>query len=467
MSKTKYGFVKTVLMILFIILCIDLTGCLNNDNETLNKDPFGTGKNEKSEVTNTREVMNHDEYPDSYYIKWAVPESMVTIEDSTVSSFNEKLKADGYDFGLKLIRLKFDLFTDDYINNLYTCGADIVFTGIEKNGNYDSVRGIEEGKFECLNNYLEGSALYSSKPEVFWEKVLSNGNIFLIPSENSQEGMEIMIIANDTEDTIRYSNINSEILAELEKTLVEKESLYYGLTNFDFVRCFGYWYDSARGIVFNENGIPINPFEDEKCITWMKTINRWYNEGKAVNNTNCRNLEKCFVSISLGYSDNVEEGSIIFSCKYGLYKQYKCSTGILSDSDKKEKAFKLIELLRTDHRYGNLLIYGNEGSETKPEVNDPKYYDKLVFGIDDGLMQVEGDGLVHFSTEEERKIYYDENTVKSPALELDFPLECSKLVLTIESFFENNLMDKDLEKRIEEYGIKYREELNSICFIGE
>ena len=36
----------------------------------------------------------------------------------------------------------------------------------------------------------------------------------------------------------------------------------------------------------------------------------------------------------------------------------KCSTAILASSDKKEQAFKLIEILRTKPDYGNLLIYG-------------------------------------------------------------------------------------------------------------
>lgn len=83
-----------------------------------------------------------------------------------------------------------------------------------------------------------------------------------------------------------------------------------------------------------------------------------------------------------------------------LSRTYRCYTDILATSDKKEKVFKLVEILRTGPDYGNLLIYGITDSETEKSVNS-SYANKLIFGIDDGQLQFE-DGLVHFDSFEER-----------------------------------------------------------------
>ena len=77
---------------------------------------------------------------------------------------------------------------------------------------------------------------------------------------------------------------------------------------------------------------------------------------------------------------------------------------ILADSQKKEKAFKFLELIRTNHDYGNLIIYGHTES-TDISKEPGSFNNKLILGLDDGLLSGEK-GMNHFMTQEERSDFY-------------------------------------------------------------
>ena len=133
-------------------------------------------------------------------------------------------------------------------------------------------------------------------------------------------------------------------------------------------------------------------------------------------------------------------------------------TTILASSDKKEQAFKLIEILRTKPEYRNLLIYGVEAPENAGYLRSGSG-NKWVFEIDDGLIQDE-EGELHFSSFEERNDYYNNHVTASPTLYMDFPPEYIELFRIVDrylgikdSIIEHDEFEKELDKFREEYTI--------------
>lgn len=99
---------------------------------------------------------------------------------------------------------------------------------------------------------------------------------------------------------------------------------------------------------------------------------------------------KAGCAILLTYDSNAKDYNRreICSWQVKMCKRILSSTVILADSDKKEKAFKLLELLRMDHDYGNLIIYGHTDSPN-PNEEPPASNVKWLYGLDDGLLRAE------------------------------------------------------------------------------
>ena len=148
----------------------------------------------------------------------------------------------------------------------------------------------------------------------------------------------------------------------------------------------------------------------------------------------------CSVFLSQGLPSHIQNSQgVIYSQKVGLNKRLVSSTAILSTSKKKDEAFRLMELFRSNPDYGNLLIYGytNEGEGKKPVS---AFNRKLVLGLDDGLLYGEdfgdGDIMNHFMSLEERNSFFEENVIASPAMYIDFPTECYELRKVINKYLK-------------------------------
>ena len=459
--------VFAVIIIIAVLVMILSSACDKSDNtETdpinntkdsiiniVSDDNKGLTAENKTEADDAAQHVNN--HPDDYYVKWAVPRQSVKVDDSWIDRINEKLENEGYGFGLKLILLDDLPGIKSYISELYNCGADIVFTGYEGeldgDGNIinNSEVGLIQNKFECLDKYLEGSVLYASRPKLFWDRVLYNGSIYLFPSEVLLPGAEL-VMYNDA------ISLNGDI-CELIRCVYEDKKLFYGLTGFGFMDCCGFYYDELKGIVADKEGNIINPFDEECCIKWLKTLRSLYENNLLVtNSSSLAQRDSCDIRFP-DTSDN-GTGRYGFVWRMPLCRTYKCSTAILASADKKEQAFKLIEIVRTNPDYGNLLIYGVEGSENAGYVGSGSG-NKWVFGIDDGLIQDE-DGELHFSSFEERNDYYNEHVSVSPTLYIDFPPEYIELYRIVDqylgikdSIIEHDNFEEELEKFREEYTI--------------
>ena len=457
MKKIKIIF-RIIKRSLLICLIVSLTGCIRKEG---NETELIGGSNEESSEQNTvivTETEKHKtDHPDEYYIKWAVP-VYINVKDEWLEKFNSMLESDGFPFGLKLIRIEDDSTVEKYENFIYSCGADIVFTGMgamkDESGNIVSLpeRGIKAGKFVCLDEYLKASPIYNAKSELFWNRVAYNGSIFFFPSEILQIDAEVPLYIKDIP-------FNGNILS-LSDLVTENTKVFYGLSGFDFMHCFGYFYDELKGVVVSKEGEVVNPFDQEKCITWLMLLNEWYKKGILVTNaSSLSDREKC--DIRLG--GKLHNREISYSWKKGLCRNYNCATAILSSSERKEQAFMLLEVLRNNHDYGNLLIYGIDPSENNEPV-DSAYLTKLVFGIDDGLKQVD-DGLLHFEKDDDRKRFYTEEIEISPSFYLDFSSDYQTLYSIVKEYLgvDNNIItSSDFDTELEEFRLKYTEALKKV-----
>ena len=114
-------------------------------------------------------------------IIWAFPNhSFETATESVEKRINNKLEEDGYKFRLKCMFI--DL--DGYEDNIIDCDADIVYTGLKADTESlsSAYLAIKEGKYKCLDDFLESSNLYDFFPEILWESVRMDGKIYCIPN---------------------------------------------------------------------------------------------------------------------------------------------------------------------------------------------------------------------------------------------------------------------------------------------
>lgn len=457
MIRLEYTDKKKSFLLILIIIIIVLSGC--NQQTINNHDNEVEGNIENQDLVTLDEksldsdaVSKQREYSDDYYVTWAVPDN-IQVEDEWIARLNKMLEDEGYQFGLKLICIEDVIGSDSYEKQMYSSGADIAFVGWDWLNEGIAENGIEQGKFICLDDYLEDSQLYNSKPKCFWDTVTFRGHIYLLPSENAQDGTKLIVDSGD-------SVFNGDILS-LNVNNQDYQQLYYGWSGLDFVQCFNLYYDRMRGVVVTKDGNIVNPFDDERVITFLNSLNKWHMIGKlATAYENANNRDNCDIRLIKGNTVSDEH-----FCSWGvsLCKRYKCGTAILSSSEKKEKAFKLIELLRCNHDYGNLLVYGKCGDEIG-SIDQSAYSTKLILGLDDGLVQV-NDGLVHFGSDNDRKSFYEKNVSVSPTLYMDLPSGCFELYKIVDKYLgsgDSIITHDDFEGDLNNLVHEYTEKFNAV-----
>lgn len=394
------------------------------------------------------------QHPDEYYIKWAVPQFAI-VDEERIAQLNTRLEVDGYKFGVKFIKIPYD-GSDKYTEEIYNCGADIVCTvtdAKDEDGNLINtpLQGITEGKYACLDEYLKDSPLFVDR--VSWDRVAYNGSYYVFPSEILQVNGELTL-------TTRGFSFDGDLLS-LSGRLSDRNSFFYGMTGFGFMQCFGYVYDPLKGIIIETDGTIVNPFNEARCIQWLRLLNRWYKEGLLATSTSePEEREKC--DIKLGGSSYEENGSFKYTWKTGLLRNYNWSTAILSTSERKKEAFQLLEVLRTNHEYGNLLIYGSSSLDEPPQDN--AFTNKLAFGLDDGLKQVD-DGFLHFESLEDRMQYYEDNCLISPILYMDFPPEYFEVYKVVEKYlgiYGGLYTHDNFEEELKQFEKEYTDALNAM-----
>lgn len=442
----KIIFCLTVLTALFL-----LTGC--RKNETKNN---GISLSDEAMA----DVATEDER-DICYLRWAVPDDSIFVKDEWIDKINGKLRADGYEFRLKLVRIVEDE-NHDYEELVYSCNADIVFTGNEDYKDRYAMKGMINGKYADLTDYINNGKLKEIIPEKLLQAISYKDRIYLLPNEWGIDGAYISLINTRITDNRKNTDFKNNIFL-IDDEINTENKVYYGLDRFDFVRFFGYYYDSVNGVVADKDGNIIDPFTDDRCTEWMRLVNKWYTEGSAPDPMKFgqKDLYDKFAILFLsGETDKEKKGTLeIWDTE--LCNRYLCSTAIRSDSGNIDYAFEFLELLRTDHSYGNLLIYGTE-SEDELEPDKMYYINKIVFGLDDGLIR--DDDFKHFSSAEERKEFYENSVTLSPTVYMDLPFECYELSGIVNYYLRDNsiLFKSDFEKNLELFQKEYNTALEKI-----
>ena len=210
---------------------IETNKIILSDNEVLNENDYSNA------FKQIPEGLNHAE---DYYIHWVIPYQAANICDENIVKVNAKLEEDGYDFGLKVIRIKETLDTDEYEEGIYKY-ADIAYTGMGLNGKNLAETMLNEGRLFDFTGLANNSPYFINMNTFVKEAITIKGKMYYFPNEISQDGNKQYILSSN-EDTEMSSALKNDIL-KLEKYISEENKLFYGWTGLDFTRCFGYDYD--------------------------------------------------------------------------------------------------------------------------------------------------------------------------------------------------------------------------------
>lgn len=393
--------------------------------------------------------------PDDYYVEWCIPD-LASIPSGNIADFNDMLSENGYDFGVKFVELDFV----EYEKELSEISPDIVFAGqkmIDEEGNISDLpeKLISSGYFADLDEMLEDSGLYSSISEKLWESVRYEGSVYTIPCPTAQdEGVSIVFNLDkiSEEDALNFDGDISSLSEILGDGI-----LYYGISGFDFASYYEYENNADLGLWISagEELKVCEPLESEECIEWLSEINSIYLKGQTEDSGLGNDSVDWSVYITSDSYTTEKENIYVYSSKAVLGTRYSASTGIASGSDKKEEAFELLELLHTDSDYANCLLYGNGVSEQNGYAVDDSgekigdmYLTKTLLGINETALWSE-DGIMTFSSAQEKIDYYDENVLVSPAIGISLDGEYSDTAellgsIDVEDLWKSENMEEDI-----------------------
>ncbi|MCR5206544.1 MAG: hypothetical protein K6E47_16065 [Lachnospiraceae bacterium] len=455
----------------FMCIMILLTGCSNKHEELpISKDSYTleavdtpSDTEQPDDEAETVNGLVDVKKLDRYYVKWAVPMKEVRVQDEWIEMINRKLAADGYSFGMELVRIDSDLrTTEDYQEKMLISGADIVFTGSETIEDRFSEKAMIQGKYMNLTEKVESSPMYDLMPEVIWDAVRYKGDIYMLMPEISPVGIRLMLTA-DLSIESEVDRIYSGSILDLDKVVSQENKFYYGFRDFSFAPSFGYTYDMVRGTLISPEGKVVNPFEVQEITDWMRLVNKWYKEGKAKGYKSNTGDAGCRITLTESIESEVGQQKIIDSWIEPLCKHYINSTAILESSEHKDEAFELLEVFRTKHEYGNLLVYGTETADDLIKIKSQEK-NLEVFGIDDGLLHPKDAYYIHYDTAEQRREFFEKNVKASPSLYFDLPLECTELAVIVQKYLADDyiLFSDSFDEKLEQFKTEYTEAFDRI-----
>ena len=330
---------------------------------------------------------------DGTEVIWLLPE-LREEPDVLSKRINDKLATDGYSFRVRFVcgddYLKYDEFSG-------STEADIAVLGVS----IDSAEAaLKEGKYLCLDDYLSGSKLKDSVPEVLWKSVQYNGKVYSIPNCSSTVPYSVAVFNPEKIRKIP-SSFNVDDPGDLESVLPDDGKVYcrFGLSSSD-IWGWGFYY----GWMFDEEGTAVNPFQEEKYNKWETFLKELYDQGRLTEDLQDDWAVAIISSFEAGpemaaYPQKVL-GNIMIPSGRRIF-----STGIRSNTKCPDDAFALLNLVYTDVSYGNLLIFGTEDRDAVDESRN-WFFPKLMFGLKDFIFPI-GEGSDWFSTVSERNRYYE------------------------------------------------------------
>ena len=395
-----------------------------------------------SSQTESKTAPAPQTHDDDFYIKWAIPDSII-ISDEVNDKVNALLD-EKYGLGVRFVPISDIPGEIDYHSELIKADADIAFAGFDSDDDKPCERLIAEGFFAPLDDMLKDSEFYSLIPTQLWKTTESNGSIYSIPSETMQDIGVCIVFDLDKIPAEKAKAFNGDI-TQLDGLLSDNDMLYYGLSDFDYSMFYGDHY--SNGIITTQEGVAKSITSDTECMAWLKEMNSLFNKGKATD-IEC----DWSVLITRDIVPISKENTYIYKTKAIVGQRFGASTGIINTSNKKQEAFKLLEIVHSDPEIANLLVYGNEYTEKDGYAYDASgekiysFINKLIFGVDSNVL-FGADMLMQFSSPDEKKAYYDENVAVSPLAGIDITTDC-KEINTVMNKYRSIWKSKDIDNDI-------------------
>ena len=385
------------------------------------------------------------------------------IWGTTQNELNRKLAEDGYPFSVQFDRVYVVNKTDPkewhYQQFLHEGeGADIAFSGFYPSGDHAVLDSIEQGLYEPLDEYLKYSDYYDQIPEVLWQSVTYQDHVYFFPNEIAQDAGLTLYLRKDSFTKEEADAFDGDLFS-LKKYFQEGKRFLDAASPYAFAEAFGYSY--YNGVLLTADGKAVTPLEEENCVGWLKLLNDYSDQvtSRSASSWDFA-LSRSFPGTGNG-KGNREEDFYTYAWKGYVVPRYNCQTGILASSKHKEEAFELLDLIRTDRSYAELLLFGKAAVDgvSKKQCS---YERQLVFGLDTGLvLREQGDLLRYFSTEEEKKSYYEKNILPSPALSLKNPQACDAM-LPVEDFYKKLIHAEDFETLLKQARKELKEPMRKV-----
>lgn len=451
--KIKKVFIRERLLSL-LLLGIFLCGCNYNKNavvdipdkiqsESVDK-ALTKGNNQEMvqepTINSSVNIINEDIWNvDNNTIVWAFFDSTAGNEE-VEQRVNKKLEKDGYPFRLKCVVLGMN----QYNRRVMECNADIVFDGMtfgEFDGSWSpAIEAITEGKFLKLDDYLKNSKLYDFYPEIMWDSIKYGDGIYTIPNTNFGDHNLAVVFKRGsyTDDEIISFDGTLDSLMDLLSN--GRKLFFFGSGGWTgYLDLYGISNYEQYGIYFQNNEIKnimsLNIVED-----WIRKMHELAEKGTILRSDKISYLD-CLEDWDIAIIDcpantGLDEEKYVIKRYIGdMYPRFNGAIAIRSNSHNPDYAFRMMELFLTDSEYGNLIIYGENYSDTNGTAMDSitgnavySWNRRISWGVNDGLLK--GSDLYMFDSPNDRKRYYKEYIRPANLSIFDYPdlaKETSKL----------------------------------------
>lgn len=397
---------KKICLILMFFTLILLAGC-----SITGEDQKGEKKTEK-----TRQASAGKENT----IVWAVRED-AKVSEKNIQKTNQLLAKKGYDLAIKVKKLKADRIYEKqeiYHNALEKAvkagEVDVAYV----DACYETAQGemaqyLKNGLFYPLNKWLhsgEGQVVYRLYDKEVWKGSSVDGENYVLPNEIYYDIPEEVIAFR--KDHVSQKLIKSwdgswnDLFRIMEKVRLSKNDMMvtgYPMMDYFEGRVKKRRYMIDDDIVYDiQNQTVHQPFELKEFYEYLSFLHKCYQKGYithamediVTSQDEIEHLARGEYAMAWTAEECLKPSEHVFArrslCVRGILGE---GTAISAYSDKKEKALKLMKILRTDDEIANTLIWG-EGEAAKLLDGDgyvkksiERVSDRSAFGLNDGIFQ--------------------------------------------------------------------------------
>ena len=322
-------------------------------------------------------------------ITFTVPD-ICRVDEDKLKSFNDELVKDGHDYKLEVKYLAYEEYTDLLEGELESGQTDVAFLGLgDAGGNNNVYSLINSGAVLNLDDILsekQGAALYNAFPKNLWEAVKCNKHIYSIPSAVVDDQGVYAAFNRDyiSDDAIDAWDGSIDGIYEIIQNAKWDNSgvfrFQYLLSDYSFddmIAC-----EIRYGLLSDYDSLTVeNPQESEKYTGYMNVLDKMKSDGymdssvsyfdnQGLNNKAVLQQVESgnyLVALSSGEVDSVFEKDNITVKKLKTYLSSRIngSIGISKNATDVDAVVDFLGILYSNEKYGNILLYGQEGTDYK------------------------------------------------------------------------------------------------------